>query len=165
MRMHARHAPVSRSAASPRVRARRDLGPVRPGVGRSLGDTPGAVSQRLQHARTAIEAFTRAYCGLASDSAACACHRRVPAALRLGRVHPDAINFAQQPSSYLETRGFVRRAEQARWALQVHRTSQPRASAVEFARRLAQSLDSPRDPAAHAGVKRAKTLTTVTLIV
>jgi RNA polymerase sigma factor (sigma-70 family) len=109
----------------------------------ALEISPELFRKRLQHARTAIEAFTRAYCGLASDSAACACHRRVPAALRLGRVHPDAINFAQQPSSYQETRGFIRRAEQARWALQVHRASQPRASAVDFARRLAQSLDSP----------------------
>jgi RNA polymerase sigma factor (sigma-70 family) len=112
----------------------------------ALEISPELFRKRLQHARTAIEEFTRAYCGLASDSAACACHRRVPAALRLGRVHPDAINFAQQPSSHRETRGFVRRVEQARWALQVHRTSQPRASAVDFARRLAQSLDSPRDP-------------------
>lgn len=112
----------------------------------ALEISPELFRKRLQHARTVIEAFTRTYCGLASDSAACACHRRVPAALRLGRVHPDALDFAQQPSSYQETRGFVRRAEQARWALQVHRTSQLRASAVDFARRLAQSLDSPRGP-------------------
>jgi RNA polymerase sigma factor (sigma-70 family) len=102
--------------------------------------------KRLQHARTAIEAFTRSYCGLASDSAACACHRRVPAARRLGRIRHNALDFAQEPSSYHETRQLVRRAEQTRWALQVHRTSQPRASVVDFARRLAQSLESPRDP-------------------
>ena len=81
-----------------------------------------------------------------SDDAACACHRRVPAALRFGRVKPDVHDFAQQPSSNQEIRGLVRRADQARWALEVHRTSHPRASAVDFARRLAQSLDSPRDP-------------------
>ena len=96
--------------------------------------------------RTTIEAFTRTHCGLASDDAACACHRRVPAAVRLGRVRPDALDFAEQPSSFQETRALIRRAEQARWALQVHRTSRTRASAVDFARRLARSLDSPRDP-------------------
>lgn len=98
------------------------------------------------HARTAIEAFTRAHCGLASDTTACGCHRRVPAALRLGRVHLHALDFAQQPSSYQAIRGLVRSAEQARWALQVHRTSNPRASEVDFARRLAESLASRRDP-------------------
>jgi RNA polymerase sigma factor (sigma-70 family) len=102
--------------------------------------------KRLQHARTAIETFTRAYCGLVSDSAACACHRRVPAALRLGRVRSDALDFAERPSSYQEIRELIRRAEQARWALQLHRTSHPLASPVDFARRLVQSLDSPRDP-------------------
>jgi len=102
--------------------------------------------KRLQHSRAAIEAFTRAHCGLVSDRAACACHRRVPAALRLGRVNPEAHDFAQHPSSYQETRALVRRVEQARWALQVHRTSHPRAPAVDFARRLAQALDSLRDP-------------------
>lgn len=112
----------------------------------ALGISPELLRKRLQHARATIEAFTRAYCGLASDRAPCACHRRVPAALRLGRARPDALDFAQQPSSYQETRGLVRRVEHARWALQVHRTSQPRASTIDFARRLAQSLDSPRHP-------------------
>lgn len=102
--------------------------------------------KRLQHARAAIESFTRAYCGLVSDNAACACHRRVPAALRLGRVHPDALHFAHTGASYRETRNLVRRVEQARWALEVHRTSRPRASAVDFARRLAESLDIPGHP-------------------
>ena len=113
-----------------------------PQAAEALGISTELFRKRLQHARSAIEAFTRAHCGLASDSAACACHRRVPAALRLRRVRPDALDFAEQPSSYQEARGLVRRAEQARWALQVHRGSQPRTSAVDFARRIAESFDS-----------------------
>jgi RNA polymerase sigma factor (sigma-70 family) len=112
----------------------------------ALGISPDLFRKRLQHARTAIEAFTRAHCGLASDSAACACHRRVPAALRIGRINPEAVDLAQQPSSYRETRAVVRQAEQARWALQVHRASHPRASTVDFARRIAQSFDSRQHP-------------------
>jgi RNA polymerase sigma factor (sigma-70 family) len=99
--------------------------------------------KRLQHARTAIESFTRTYCGLASDTAACACHRRVPAALRLGRVRPAGLDFAQRPSSYDETRRFVRRVEHARWALEVHRGNQPRTLSIDFVRRVVESLDSP----------------------
>jgi RNA polymerase sigma factor (sigma-70 family) len=117
-----------------------------PECAEALGISPDLFRKRLQHARTAVEAFTRAHCGLVSNQAACACHRRVSAALRLRRVHPDALAFAQQPSSYHEIRTLVRRVEQARWALQVHRTSHPRASTVDFARRLALSVDSPRDP-------------------
>ena len=116
-----------------------------PEAAEALGISPDLFRKRLQHARAEIEAFTRTYCGLASDSAVCACHRRVPAALRLGRVNPEAIDFAQRPLSYQETRALVRQAEQARWALQVHRASHPRSRAVDFARRIAESFDS-RDP-------------------
>jgi hypothetical protein len=101
--------------------------------------------KRLQHARAAIESFTRAYCGLASDSAACACHRRVPAALSLGRVRSDALDFALKASSYHETRALIRRVEEARWALEVHCTSHPRESSLDFARRLAEGLDANSD--------------------
>ncbi|HYB95431.1 MAG TPA: RNA polymerase sigma factor [Vicinamibacterales bacterium] len=113
-----------------------------PEAAEALDITPELFRKRLQHARTAIETFTRAHCGLVSDTAACACHRRVPAALRLGRVRPDALDFAEHASSYQETRELIRRAEEARRALQIHRATQPRASAVDFARRVAASFDS-----------------------
>jgi RNA polymerase sigma factor (sigma-70 family) len=112
----------------------------------ALGITPALFRKRLQHARTAIMSFTRTYCGLASDTAACACHRRVPAALRLGRIREDAVDFANQASSYRDTRAFVRQVEEARWALEVHRGSHPRASSVDFARRLVHALDSRKTP-------------------
>jgi RNA polymerase sigma factor (sigma-70 family) len=116
-----------------------------PQAAEALGISSALFRKRLQHARTAIESFTRTYCGLASDNAACACHRRVPAALRLGRFHPGALHFAHTASSYQETRSLVRQVEHARWALQVHRTSDPRASVVDFARRLAEGLDPEAD--------------------
>lgn len=116
-----------------------------PEAAEALDITAELFRKRLQHARAAIEAFTRVHCGLVSDSADCACHRRVPAALRLGRIRPDALDFAEHPSSYQETRELVRRAEAARWALHVHRASQPRASTVDFARRIARSFDSSDD--------------------
>ena len=116
-----------------------------PEAAEALGTSPELFRKRLQHARAAIESFTRTYCGLASDNAACTCHRRVPAALRLGRIHADALHFARSSSSYKETRSLVRKVEHARWALQVHRTSDPRASVVDFARRLAEGLDANSD--------------------
>src|SRR5687768_2041673 len=74
-----------------------------------LGVTATLFRKRLQHARTAVMSFTSAYCGLASDTAACACHRRVPAALRIGRIREGALDFADQATSYRETHAFVRR--------------------------------------------------------
>lgn len=112
-----------------------------PEAAQALNIQPAAFRKRLQRAREAIEAFTRAHCGLVSDSAACRCNRRVAAAVRLGRARPDALAFAQTPSSFEEARAFVRRVEQARWALEVHRTSHPRDSDVDFAHRVVSALE------------------------
>ena len=111
----------------------------------ALEITPALFRKRLQQAREAIVSFTRTYCGLVSDGAACACNRRVPAALRVGRIREGISDFANPPSSYAETRSLVRQVDEARWALEVHRMSHPRASAVDFARRLVQVLDSKPD--------------------
>ena len=113
-----------------------------PEGGDALGIPAELFRKRLQHARAAITSFTRVHCGLASDTAACSCNRRVPAALRTGRVREDALHFAREASSFHETRSYVRRVEEARWALEVHRSSRPRASSVEFARRLVRAIDS-----------------------
>src|SRR5688572_8786840 len=116
-------------------------GPEAAGV---LQITPALFRKRLQHAREAIESFTRNYCGLASDTAACACHRRVPAALSLGRIREGALDFADHAASYRETRAFIREVEEARWAVQVHRSSHPKSSTIDFARRMVSALDSDR---------------------
>jgi RNA polymerase sigma factor (sigma-70 family) len=112
-----------------------------PDAADALGITRALFRKRLQHARTAIVSFTRTYCGLVSDTAVCACHRRVPAALRVRRIPKESVDFAGEASSYQETRLYVRRVEEARWALEVHRTNRPRASSVDFARRLVHALD------------------------
>lgn len=101
--------------------------------------------KRLQHARSAILTFTRTYCGLASDAAPCRCNRQLPAALRTGKVRADACSFAGKASSFAEARAIVRQVDEARWALEVHRSSQPRTSSVDFARRLVETLDLHRD--------------------
>lgn len=101
--------------------------------------------KRLQRARAAIISFTRAYCGLASDAAACACNCLVPAAQRVGRIRADSFDFAANASSFQEARAIIRQVDEARWAYEVHRTSHPRDSSVDFARRLARALDASHD--------------------
>jgi RNA polymerase sigma factor (sigma-70 family) len=101
-----------------------------------------AFRKRLQRARDAIAAFTRVHCGLVSEVATCQCNRRVPTALRLGRVRADALTFAQAPTSFDEARALVRRVEDARRALELHRTCRPRDSDVDAARRVLLALDA-----------------------
>jgi len=121
------------------------LGMSGPEAADALEIAPDVFRKRLQHARTVILSFTRSYCGLASDTAACACNRRVPVALRIGRVRSDTFDFAATASSFQEARAIVRQVDEARWALEVHRTNRPRASSVDVAHRLARALDPQRD--------------------
>ena len=103
--------------------------------------TPELFRKRLQLARSAMLRFMKSYCGLVSDSAPCRCNRLVPAGLQAGRISTAGCNYAAAPASFEQTRTMVRQVEEARWALQVHRTNHPRPAAIDFARRLLETLD------------------------
>jgi RNA polymerase sigma factor (sigma-70 family) len=106
-----------------------------------LNISPVLFRKRLQLARSSLIDFTKRYCGLVSDTAPCRCNRQIPSALQNGRITPRVCNFAAAPSSFEQTRAMVRQVEEARWAIQVHRTNHPRGASVDFARRLVQTLD------------------------
>jgi RNA polymerase sigma factor (sigma-70 family) len=111
-----------------------------PEAAEALDISPALFRKRLQVARQAILEFTKSHCGLVSDAAPCRCHRRVPA----GASEPDAahpVTFARRKTSFEEARALVRQVDEARWALEVHLTSQPKGSAIDFAQRLLESID------------------------
>ena len=116
-----------------------------PEAAEALGISPALFRKRLQHARRAIVEFTKTHCGLASDTASCRCNRRVsPAAI----ANPDSaqpVLFACRATSFQETRALVRHVDEARWASEVHRSSQPRASSIDFAHRLMDAFDRSRE--------------------
>lgn len=117
-----------------------------PEAAEALAISPTLFRKRLQHARSTIVSFTRVYCGLVSESAACACHRRVPAALEAGRIRPETLDFASAPSSFQEARAMIQKVEEARRAFAVHHENPPRASSADIARRLVESLDGALPP-------------------
>jgi RNA polymerase sigma factor (sigma-70 family) len=112
----------------------------------ALAISPALFRKRLEHARRKIVAFTRSHCGLVSDSAACQCHRRVrPEAV----ADPDgwrALQFAGRATSFQQARALVRQVDEARWAMEVHRSSHPRASSIDFAQRLMDAFDRSDAP-------------------
>jgi RNA polymerase sigma factor (sigma-70 family) len=107
----------------------------------ALAIEPATFRKRLQRARERIEDFTRKHCGIVSDEAVCQCNRRVPAAVQLGRANADSPAFATATASFLELKATVRRVDAMRRALELHRTTHPRASTTDFARRLASALE------------------------
>lgn len=107
-----------------------------PEAAQILEITPALFRKRLQQARAAMQDFLKSHCGLVSDTAPCRCNRLVP---RIGQA--GAVKIAASEASFAELRSKVRRVEAARWALEVHRTTQPPAASVNFARRLMAALD------------------------
>lgn len=113
-----------------------------PEAAEALGCEPAAFRKRLQRAREAIEAFSRTHCGLVSEEAACACNKRVPAAVRLGRVQPSELQFAQAGVSFSEARAFIQRIETAKKVLLVQQSAHPYAPRRDFAQVITSVLDS-----------------------
>ncbi|MBL8202998.1 MAG: sigma-70 family RNA polymerase sigma factor [Blastocatellia bacterium] len=113
-----------------------------PEAAEALEISPDLFRKRLQTARAAILTFTQSHCGLVSDAATCSCNRQVPAALRAGKVRADGCNYAANATSFQQARAVVRQVDEARRAFALHRSSQPRASSINFARRLMETLDA-----------------------
>jgi RNA polymerase sigma factor (sigma-70 family) len=107
----------------------------------ALDISPDLFRKRLQHARAAVLSFTKVHCGLVSDSAPCSCNRQVASSTRSGRINPIFPTLAGHASSFQESRAIVRQVDEARRAVAVHRTSQPRDSDVDFARRIVGMFD------------------------
>jgi RNA polymerase sigma factor (sigma-70 family) len=97
---------------------------------------PAAFRKRLQRAREAVEAFTRAHCGLVSDEAACRCNRRVQAALACGRVRADEVAFAGAESSVDEARAMIHRLDEAARVVGLQRSARPRGADRDVAREV-----------------------------
>jgi RNA polymerase sigma factor (sigma-70 family) len=112
--------------------------------------SPALFRKRLQHAREAVLTFTKSHCGLISDAAPCRCHRRVSRDAVAGPADVHPLQFGRRATSFTEARAMVRRVDEARWAIEMHRSSQPQASAIDFAQRVLQAIDPPRDSGSHS---------------
>jgi RNA polymerase sigma factor (sigma-70 family) len=117
---------------------------------RVLRIQPAAFRKRLSRARDAIVAFTRAKCGLVDPDRPCRCRRRLPAALRLGRVVPGRLRFATdaaQARAFPTVLAEIRRLEEVRRAALYRSHPSPSAPAETFAR-VRQLLGIGQPPAA-----------------
>ncbi len=111
---------------------------------------PAAFRKRLSRARDAVVAFTRAKCGLVNPDRRCRCRRRLPAALRLGRVVPGRLLFAsdtERARRFPQVLAEIRRLEEVRRAAAVFRSHPPFSApdeTVAHIRRLVGIADVPQ---------------------
>jgi hypothetical protein len=92
---------------------------------RVLGIRPAAFRKRLSMACNAVVAFTRAKCGLVNPAQPCRCRRRLPGALRLGRVRRGHLLFASdagRAENFPAVLAEIRRLEEVRRAAALFRS-------------------------------------------
>lgn len=118
-----------------------------PEAAQVLEIAPALFRKRLQLAREAVVTFMQSHCGLVSDAAPCRCHRRV-SSTAASSTGPQPLQFARRATSFQQARALVRKVDEARWALEVHRTSEPPTSAIDFAQRLLDAIDPSPKPIA-----------------
>ena len=111
-----------------------------PEAAAALDIDAAAFRKRLERSRARIADHMTEHCGLVGD-AACACHRRVPAALALGRIDRERSDFAAHGVAFADVKQTIAKVESARRALEVHRSSTPRGSDVDFARRVVGAIE------------------------
>ena len=112
-----------------------------PDAAEALGIEAPAFRKRLERARQAIEDFTRAHCGIVSETAPCACHRRVPAAIRLGRVDVYHPRFARAGVTFADAREFVRRVDETKRVIRLQQSNEHRGATRDFALLITSALD------------------------
>lgn len=100
--------------------------------------------KRLSRARAAVLEFTSQRCGVANESAKCSCPRRLPAALRLGRVDPEHLRFAAAGGDHSEVLAETRRLEGELRALKVHQSIPRYDSPRDFGAVVAQIVEGQR---------------------
>lgn len=95
---------------------------------RVLAIRPAAFRKRLSRARDAVTVFTQAKCGLVSPDRRCRCRRRLPTALRVGRVVPGQPAFAtdaEHAKRFPVVLAEIRRLEEVRRAAALFRSHPP----------------------------------------
>src|SRR5688572_16477417 len=87
--------------------------------------TTVAFRKRLSRARASVTSFMTSNCGLIDPANACRCHRRVDAAITLGRVKPASLLFAssiEHARKFPEVLVQIRRLEETRRAAALYRS-------------------------------------------
>jgi len=112
-----------------------------------LDITPAAFRKRLSRARADIVDFMKKKCGLVNPGNPCRCRRRVNHALKLGRINPGQLLFAQdaeQAARFPEALSEIRKLEGARACAALYRSHPDFAIAESFAPFVRRLIDSWR---------------------
>lgn len=108
-----------------------------------LGIEPANFRKQLSRARTSVQDFANAHCGLASASAPCSCPRRLPAALNCGRLGPGPYApFADAPG-YAAAKAMAGAVNAGLATVKLQRATGPLHAPEDFATKVLSLVGPP----------------------
>jgi len=115
-----------------------------PDAAYALDISEATFRKRLSRARQRITEFTRQYCGLVDETAACRCERRIAPAILAGRVRPNDLAFARDNSvDSAEVAYAVQQLDGARRTVALYRSQHAPTADRDLARKVIASLALP----------------------
>lgn len=105
--------------------------------------SPANFRKRLSRARSKIQDFTAATCGLTNRSAPCSCRRRLPAALVSGRVGPTASPELAEAPSFADVEKIASQVEADLVTAKLQRATGPMTTHRDFAAEILKLIDTP----------------------
>lgn len=110
----------------------------------ALGIGEAAFRKRLSRARATLDAFAGRHCGVADPANRCRCAYQVNHGMRLGRLDPGCLRYAQPaPRSSLETLRAFGELGKVRSSLELYRAQPAPRSPDELAARVREMLEAP----------------------
>lgn len=95
--------------------------------------TSSSFRKRLSRARSSVQDFTAATCGLANSSAPCSCHKRLPAALAVGRVGASVSDELRGAPSFEDVQNLASKTEADLIAAKLQRATGPLTPLKDYA--------------------------------
>jgi RNA polymerase sigma factor (sigma-70 family) len=107
-----------------------------------LGISNAALRKRLSRARKSIQDFMMRKCGIVNAKNSCRCAKRIPYAIRTGRLQRDHLLFAQHPvrASKQTTIKQIRKLEELRRSAALYRSHPEYVAPVSLLQKLRSML-------------------------
>lgn len=108
-----------------------------------LGVEPATFRKQLSRSRSQVQDFAASHCGLANASAACSCPRRLPAALKCGRLGPGPAAALADAPKYAEAKAMASKLNAQLATIELQRATGPLRAPEDFAARVLSLVDPP----------------------
>ena len=108
-----------------------------------LDVSPANYRKRLSRARSEVQGFTAASCGIANRSAKCSCSRRLPVAMAKGRVPAAPSGALNEAPSFTEARREAERVGADLVAATMQRATGPIRAPKDYAAMVLSLVDPP----------------------